>query len=211
LDVHWTAWAKDEPPSPTDSECLQIPSAGRSRATSDSRRSDVPSVRSSSGQPEHMRWWPFTRHRPAQPFDLPAIDPSQPIKRPSLLESSFPSWLPSPHGRHGEGTLSMDQHPGTKSQPHNWGLQFPMPTPPPAPFTLAQSRAPGWEVPWTARPPGSASLTGVYEPLENASGESAEDKRYASKLNRWAQGRKRARTYLLYNAYVPLVCHIRLC
>ena len=96
----------------------------------------------------------------------------------------------------------------TASRTLDRGFRVPLPTTPAAPYTLPQSRTPGWDSPWAARPLESFSHRNIYEQLQN--GESAETQPVGdSTTNRswWPRARKRARTYLLNNTYVPLVRH----
>ena len=79
----------------------------------------------------------------------------------------------------------MDKHPNSR------GLTIDLPSPLSAPYTMAQSRTPGWDSPWTARP---------RNPDEDVSARDASnsDVRTESK-------KKRHRTFILTNPYVPLV------
>lgn len=103
------------------------------------------------------------------------------------------------------------------------GLHLPLPTP--APFTLAQTRTPGWDTPWSGGSSGpggrsSRSNTNVfvgqgsnlgvrdYAQLNGhghdngASDTSPDGGRNRSK---WYRRRKRIRAFVLNNSYVPLV------
>lgn len=108
------------------------------------------------------------------------------------------------------------------------GLHIPLPTP--APFTLAQTRTPGWDTPWSGGAAsqnwriasrtstnfiGQGSNLGVrdYAQLNGNAGEQQQgqqgqndDGRTRSK---WYRRRKRIRAFVLSNNYVPLVCSAR--
>ncbi|KAI0068389.1 hypothetical protein BV25DRAFT_1793779 [Artomyces pyxidatus] len=200
-------WAKDEPPSPTDSFLAPPPSPGGSRPPSEARRSDVMSYQSSNARSDgEHRWFPFTRHRPfvtsASGANEP--EPSRIEKRPSstrLSRSAVEEDDSFPAGK-------QPEYPNRRVR--DWGLQITMPTPPPAPFTLAQSRTPGWDSPWAPKPIERLAGTGIYEKLRNGD-VSASDRppdtadTQDTSMSRWARGRKRARRYLLTNTYVPLL------
>ncbi|KAH9064265.1 hypothetical protein EDB87DRAFT_1600080 [Lactarius vividus] len=179
-------WAKDEPPSPTDSHPAP-PSPGGSRVLSEARRSDVASPDDSSAGPsgagEH-RWFPFTRRRPplASEVSSGGSSTTRLEKKPVALRTA--------------ATLAR---PGL-------GLRISMPTPPVTPQALARTRTPGWDSPWAARPPESLPRRDIYEQLRN--GDSVEGQPPDSPVANecwWPRARKRARAYLLTNTYVPLL------
>ena len=204
-----TAWAKDEPPSPTDSHHAP-PSPGGSRGQSEARRSDVLSHDSSStgpsGEVEH-RWFPFTRRRPTLALEGSATT--------SRLEEKPVTVTTSPSGLPDEGVCSPIPVAKSPEQPRSrtrdWGLRIAMPSPPATPHAPTRSRTPGWDSPWAARPLESLSHRNIYEQLQN--GGSIEEQQPDSSINDgswWPRARKRARSYLLTNTYVPLVmCILR--
>jgi hypothetical protein len=191
------AWAKDEPPSPTDSH-HELPSPGGSYGPSDSHRSDV-SQHSSTGvagpSGEH-RWFPFTRRRPMLPS--PEVFGAEPS--PTRLERRPTINL----GFHHRDDRSLEP-----STSRTLDFRIALPTTPATPYTLPQSRTPGWDSPWAARPLESFSHRNIYEQLQN--GESAEEQPIENSTTTngswWPRARKRARAYLLNNTYVPLVKH----
>lgn len=94
-------------------------------------------------------------------------------------------------------------------------LQIALPPPPAAPNTMAQSRTPGWDVPWTPRADGMGDYLshGQYEPLDpdhSAVREAGLRESLTKAKPGWAGMRQRARRYLLSNVYVPLVRHYNL-
>ena len=86
-----------------------------------------------------------------------------------------------------------------------------MPTTPAVLYTLLQSQSLGWDSPWVAKPFELLSRRNITETLQN--GGTPDDQSpnggYDSDPNDswWPRTRKRARTYLLNNTYVPLVKH----
>ncbi|KAI9445241.1 hypothetical protein H4582DRAFT_2108951 [Lactarius indigo] len=175
-----TAWAKDEPPSPTDSHPAP-PSPGGSRVLSEARR-------------EH-RWFPFTRRRP--PLASEVSSGSSSTNRLEKKPAAHLSGLPD------EGicapVLGESSPEQPRSRARDWGLRITMPTPPVTPQALARTRTPGWDSP-------SLSRRDIYEQLRN--GESVEGQPPDSPVANeswWPRTRKRARAYLLTNTYVPLL------
>ncbi len=198
------AWAKDEPPSPTDSH-HEPSSPGGSYGPPDVHQSDV-SQKSSAGPSGEHRWFPFTRRRPMLP-------PSEAFGAgPSLtrLERRPTISLGFPH-RDDRSLAPGEKSPEQASPPTlDRGYRIALPTTPATPYTLPQTRIPGWDTPWAAaRPLESFSHRNIYEQLQN--GESAEEQPVedatATNVNWWPRARKRARSYLLNNTYVPLVKH----
>ncbi|KAI0271334.1 hypothetical protein BC834DRAFT_858952 [Gloeopeniophorella convolvens] len=201
-------WAKDEPPSPTDSH-REPPSPGGSPRPSETRRSDAISYHSSVGPSDgEHRWFPFTRRRPILISDASSAGPStiRMEKRSSSLKvSQLPFSLPRKDDHAAAlGEKNSEQAP---SRSRDWNLRITMPTPPAAPYTLAQSRTPGWDSPWAAKPLEPFGHRSIYEQLQN-NGEGSEDQPpESSETNQswWPRVRKRARAYLLTNTYVPLL------
>ncbi|KAH8988914.1 hypothetical protein EDB92DRAFT_1935686 [Lactarius akahatsu] len=200
-------WAKDEPPSPTDSHPVP-PSPGGSRVLSEARRSDLASPDDSSAGPsgagEH-RWFPFTRRRPPLASEVSSGSSSTTRlekKKPAALITSLSSGLPDEGISPGERSPEQSRSRARR----DWGLRITMPTPPVTPQALARTRTPGWDSPWAARPPESSSRRDIYEQLRN--GESVEGQPPDSPVANeswWPRARKRARAYLLTNTYVPLL------
>ena len=127
------------------------------------------------------------------------------------------TWMTSAaaHPHADDASSSSTERPPEPSARREWGLHLAMPTPPTAPFTLAQSRTPGWDSPWAPRPPEGPER-GLYEQLDKLHVEGADDHTHAHAhthahdqdtrtLSPWARRKKRARAYLLSNTYVPLV------
>lgn len=197
-------WAKDEPPSPTDSH-HELPTPRGSYGPSDAHRSDM-SQHSSAGPSGEHRWFPFTRRRSILPSsEVFGAEPSLTrIERRPTISLGF----------HHRDDRSLE--PGNRSPEQatartlDRGFRMALPTTPAAPYTpytLPQSRTPGWDSPWAARPLESFSHRNIYEQLQN--GESAEEQPVedptATNGSWWPRARKRARAYLLNNTYVPLL------
>ena len=212
LSLLHTAWAKDEPPSPTDYN-HEPPSPGGSRGPTDS---DVASYyKSPVGTSGEHRWFPFTRRRPVLASDMFGADPSTPVrleKRPSILRSPSlgPGFARSREDRSPARGGTTDQARTTSPRARDRSLRIAMPATPAIPYTLSHSRTPGWDSPWTAKPIESLSHRNIYEQLRN--GETSEEHSPdtgTTNDNWWPRTRKRARAYLLNNTYVPLVKYTR--
>jgi len=135
-------------------------------------------------------------------------------KRSSILRS--PSLIAGfarrgeDHGPVPVGGRNQEQA-STSPRARDRSLRIAMPTTPAIPYTLSQSRSPGWDSPWVAKPFESLSRRNISETLQN--GGTPDDQSpnggygYDPNDSWWPRTRKRARTYLLNNTYVPLVKH----
>lgn len=111
------------------------------------------------------------------------------------------SWLSASHRRSPENSprsKGLEGHRSTMEQHQSdWGLTIDLPPPPTASFTLAQSRTPGWDSPWTAR----AARNGHSQAQDLFGYDEDEDE----KLTRWSARKKSLRRFVFTNTYVPLV------
>ncbi|KAI0304927.1 hypothetical protein BC826DRAFT_978988 [Russula brevipes] len=187
------AWAKDEPPSPTDSH-HEPPSPGGSRDPSDAPRADDTSHPSSIVPSEHR----CAAHPP-----LVRIERRPSIFRSASITAGF-ARREDPHSPALGGGKGQEQ--AGPSRLRDRSLRISMPGTPAATHTLSHSRTPGWDSPWAPRPLESLSHRTIYEQLQN--GDSAEEQPpegTAGDGTWWPRTRKRARAYLLHNTYVPLL------
>ncbi|KAI9457733.1 hypothetical protein F5148DRAFT_341572 [Russula earlei] len=201
-------WAKDEPPSPTDSQ-YEPSLPGRSRGPSDASRSDA-SQNSLIGQRGEHRWFPFTRRHPMPPSEVSRAE-SPPVrleKRSSILRSS--SFNAAGFGRREDHSPALDEKSQelAHSRARDRSLRIALPATPATPYSLSHGRTPGWDSPWaaSARPLDSLPRGDVYEQLQ--SGESPERQPHDEGTvdeSWWPRARKRARAYLLNNVYAPLL------
>lgn len=204
--MFYKAWALDEPPSPSDDPDGEQTAT---RRPSTARLSDVYSYQSSAhhGSEHGSRWWAFTRPRTSEPSQhAPPKDSYEhgelkpPEKRGSMFRDRSKSWLATSNRRSQDATgLSPrptktleGQHTPMDRHPNGWGLTIDLPPPPSAPFTMAQSRTPGWDSPWTARP--------LRNPEQDIFAREASDSD-----EKTGSRKKRLRTFILTNTYVPLV------
>ncbi|KZV75538.1 hypothetical protein PENSPDRAFT_71365 [Peniophora sp. CONT] len=205
-------WARDEPDSPTNS-VHQLQHQQHEPGSRPASSVDVRSMASSNRQDAEHRWFPFTRRRNdgllrphSASFSTVEGGPSHPretressssgrgtILTPLIESGNSPAAANSP----------SERQPGT-GRLRSWGLHLNMPQP--APSTIAQSKTPGWDSPWMAKPledggiPGAA--TGAGHSVHTGNEVKAED------LTGWAAFKKRTRRFLLNNVYVPLLFRI---
>ncbi|TCD69979.1 hypothetical protein EIP91_005568 [Steccherinum ochraceum] len=212
-------WARDEPPSPHDQDAPTdvAPSRPELFVPEQPRPSDVASYQSSAGDDPiagPSRWWAFTRHRPEgfSPAQQPQQDASGRVI-PMRGRSLSVAWLTSPIYRRSEDESSPilkskqpDSAEPIMSRKRDRGFHLDLPAPDPVVTTLSHNKTPGWDSPWTPRPPADlvARITG--NPPHNGSRLADTDEETQSeKLGVWARRRKRFRSYILINAYVPLL------
>ncbi|CCL98982.1 uncharacterized protein FIBRA_00990 [Fibroporia radiculosa] len=211
-------WARDEPPSPTEGD--RPTSSETIRHPLEYRVSDVTSYASSDipEDPGPSRWWIFTRHRHSSSQTDQSVPLTSSPLRKGLREwdrsLSIP-WLgTSNHQRSSEGSPVLYKgHENGLGSP--FALERPLfaadplhvdiPPPPSAPYTIAQNATPGWDTPWTARP---LDLVSRGRPTHEDIGELPTMNGQADhneKVGSWAKRKKRIRTYMIYNPYVPLL------
>lgn len=216
------AWAKDEPPSPTENT-LVSPSAlsatlpvdhPRPSASSLSREETIMS-NSTHEQPNGQSWWTFisgsrpprsmTRSRTRTSNGWPLIY-SLSEKRPRMMierSKTFLSQKTSTSNAVAAGKVKEEHESATEFGEQNpWNFNNPsLPQSPPDILTLKQARTPGWNQPWSPR-----------QPQTNDSDQEAEHEDDDANLESgrggprtWYRRRKRLRAFILNNNYVPLV------
>jgi len=195
--VFCAAWARDEPPSPTDPEHHDFLSAPSHESLR--RPSDVASYQSSDPGPS--RWWIFTLPRPQRTNTLErdALAELKHDLRGNLLKDR-----PTPK-RSGSGDTTTLRASEPKENGRNgWGLQVDLPRTP-RPFTLSHTQTPGWDTPWSARLPSSVARANGNGDAYNELGMEEEHHPEDDKQTPWKQRKKMLRGFLLTNSYVPLV------
>lgn len=179
-----TAWAKDEPPSPTE-----LPVSLETFGT-ESRLSDVASYQSASPS----RWWAFTLPRPRDGQPNPQNSGSRRKER-SL------SWLGSSNlmkdGNRKDCNVETVERTGFR----DWNLSITLPTPVQQPFTLSHNATPGWDTPWSAR---MAAQGPSRRRRDGSFAVNTVDEQETSSARKSQTRRKKFRTFLLTNTYVPL-------
>ncbi|PCH33820.1 hypothetical protein WOLCODRAFT_112587 [Wolfiporia cocos MD-104 SS10] len=212
-------WARDEPPSPTERDPNHARSSESVRQPTEYRLSDVASYQSSvPDDPGPSRWWAFTRHRATPSQSVPLTGNPSPSRR-GLREwdrsLSIPWLSASHHQRSPEGSPSTARaHDPDRSRP----LEEPIPADPlnahvpfreSSPHTIAQNVTPGWDTPWSVRPPDLVSRAhharDDISELAPVGSQQADNEADNEKLSTWARRKKHIRTYMIYNPYVPLL------
>ena len=144
------------------------------------------------------RWWAFTRPRPDDAAAQPLAPNAARHRDRSLSVSWLPTSLSRRPGEHGaaahdrDGAGAADFGPAAHDR-----LHIDLPPIQQSPITLAQTRTPGWETPWTPRAPGVSWSVDIEE--------SDSHENDGEKLSKWQRRKKRIRVYMLTNTYVPLV------
>ena len=84
-------------------------------------------------------------------------------------------------------------------------LSIPMPAQLPISYTLAHTNTPGWDTPWTARP--NAQGPNRHNRLDSYGFEEDQQSTSSPRISgsKWTRRKKRIRSFILVNTYVPLV------
>ncbi|KIY62430.1 hypothetical protein CYLTODRAFT_361491 [Cylindrobasidium torrendii FP15055 ss-10] len=195
-------WARDEPPSPTDDATAVADDHPFHRP--ESRPSDVGSL-SSSVPPS--RWWAFTLPRPREHN----ANSSAPEEHRKSTAHTLKDWLPSTPSvpfREGSSFARGGPKAPTMSERRAIALSIEMPPPPPS-LTLAQTQTPGWETPWTSRPAAQGPRHRHHDEEEDDIEEEDSDQvsltDTATNISTWQRRKKRIRSFILTNVYVPLL------
>lgn len=190
------AWARDEPPSPADQhDRLSAPSHESVR-----RPSDAASYQSSDPGPS--RWWTFALPRPQRTntTDKDTLNEVKHDLRGNLLKDRT---NPRRSGSGENGTFGNSEFKGNS---HNgWGLHLDLPRTSGKQLTLSHTQSPGWDTPWSARPPLSVTRANGHGGAYNEFGMEEHQPEEDNEQNPWKQRKKVLRNFLLTNGYVPLV------
>ncbi|EIW86608.1 hypothetical protein CONPUDRAFT_134006 [Coniophora puteana RWD-64-598 SS2] len=190
-------WAQDEPPSPTEPH-----DPDRPRPVVDLRSSDVTSSRSSvalgqAGPSTHSHWWAFARPHAdvgeAYPFEGSGAGSFNPDKKAVSFKERSP-WLMS-GTRRSPQDLAKDR--AFREQNSNLYLDLPRPDP----FTVSQSKTPGWDIPWQSKE--MSALT--HGDNHSRGAQSALSRPDDTVSHKSRSRKKRFRAFLLSNIYVPLL------
>jgi hypothetical protein len=178
-------WSKQEPPSPDEGLPVDTWPAGAPQSRPSSHHSTYFSAESS-------RWWTFN---------------TQSRKFPSAKDKSL-SWLPTPNPTRDQPSLRRLSTKRPEREPksfRDWNLSITLPAPNEQPLTLSHANTPGWNTPWTSRPAAQGPFRRYNdEEASNADWANVSDQSsvYSSI---WKKRRKRFRSFVLTNTYVPLV------
>ena len=200
-------WARDEPPSPTEQSG---PSTDTQRPpVPQSREPDAASFQTSTGE-DHSRWWSFTLPRSRdQYYDLHQVDSNPRIERKGFRDRSI-SWLQGSSSirdtipsRSRDKEKDKEKGKDREKEAENGDLHLPIP-PPPTSFTAAHATTPGWDLPWSGKLAAQGPHPDYYP--DNSSDSDQEDRASTTaRLTGWPLRKKQIRTFILKNAYVPLL------
>jgi hypothetical protein len=191
IDLLTPAWARDEPPSPTEQIGSAAPPA-ESRIFSDasSLQSNGPTSNSAS------RWWSFTLRTRQESFGL-LPHSIKPEKR-SVRDTSL-AWMPSSSSVH-EGYTFIRKDKGKEPDAYPPQLQVSVPTSAQFPNTATTPR---WDIPWSS--PSQPSGRDPFPQLRRGSPYGLEQEVVTTNLSKWSKRKKQIRSFLIANAYTPLV------
>jgi hypothetical protein len=217
------AWAKDEPETPTademtlDSERTPRPSITFLSHTSSSTRSDL-----SSNNTERLHGynrWTFAlantlpKSKRARSSDSSEDEDTKDDKKRQAGPSrpSRSRWNSRKRSNTQESTESQGGERSHTGRFLSSTLRLQLPLPPAAPFTLSHTKTPGWDTPWTPRLPDhisnceSPELESGGIPGDSNPSRSKENLASKSQAKAKIPLRKKIRSYVLHNNYVPLV------
>ena len=158
------------------------------------------------------RWWTFTLPRTRNDNRTDSFDrlPSPPPRpeRSRFREMSLSSWIPTSSTlREGSTFMRKDKEKESENSPpppppH---LTIPMPPALATTYTLSHTATPGWDTPWTARPAAQGPLRGHNRESSYGFAEDTHSSHHDKDLSTWGRRKKQIRSFILVNAYAPLV------
>ena len=182
-----SAWARDEPPSPTEQiGSASQPAESRIHSDASSLQSNRPTSNSAS------RWWPFTPRTRQESFGL--LPYSMKPERKSVRDTSLAWMPPSSSMREGYTFIRKDN----KKEPDAYLPQFQVSVPTSAQLSNTVT-TPEWDIPWS-----SPQLTARDRQFRRESHGSEQEVMTAS-LSKWSRGKKHIRSFIIANTYAPLV------
>ncbi|EAU93081.2 hypothetical protein CC1G_06801 [Coprinopsis cinerea okayama7 len=192
-------WARDEPPSPkeqTGSPTDAIQPAPQSHA------SDAASLQTTTD--DHSRWWGFTsRYR--DHYQGLHSHPGPRSERKGFRDRSI-SWLQASTSLR-EGMSSSGRKDKEKERDLENGDRPPplsIPEHPTSTYNPSAVNTPSWYMPWSAK----LAAQGPHPQYQDSYDSGQEDRVSSPEPTResgWAARRKRVRSFILTNAYVPLL------
>jgi hypothetical protein len=180
-------WSKQEPPSPDEGLSVDTWHAGAPPSRPSSHHSTYFPA-------EPSRWWTFN---------------TQPRKFPSAKDKSL-SWLPTPNPTRDQPSslrrLSTKRSERGPKSFRDWNLSITLPAPNEQPLTLSHAITPGWNTPWTSRPAAQGPFRHYNDDEDAPNADYADVSDQSSVYSSiWKKRRKRFRSFMLTNTYVPLV------
>ncbi|CAE7162018.1 unnamed protein product [Rhizoctonia solani] len=213
-------WARDDPPEPVEEpKALNL--------NTQKPHIDDHTALLSPRQSGSLRSFNVSGSNPSPASNPPDRSPISPI---SESPNGTPSWwarVPYPLRKASQGSVfnkrkgsagdaSEENHEaGPSTVARNANLKVELPE---GPFTLQQTQTPGWETPWAPHPPAAyrgttgrdragqsdMGYTGGKELGAAASRRTDDDDVRSRRGGRYSRIKRRLRTYILQNNYVPL-------
>ena len=191
IDLLTPAWARDEPPSPTE----QIGSAtqpAESRIFSDasSLQSNRPTSNSAS------RWWSFMLRTRQESFGLlpHSIKPEKKSDRDTSL-----AWTPRSSNMT-EGYTFIRKDKAKEHDAYLPQLQVSVPT---SAQLSNSATTPGWDIPWAS--PSQPSARDPFSQLRRGIPYVSKLEEVTESPSKWSMRKKQIRSFIITNAYAPLV------
>ena len=192
IDLLTPAWARDEPPSPTEQiGSTTQPTESRIISDTSSLQSNHPTSNSAS------RWWSFTLRTRRESFGLLPHSLVKPEKK-SVRDISL-AWIPPSSSMH-EGHTFIRKDKEKEPEAYLPQLQVSVPTSAQLPNTVT---TPGWDIPWAS--PSQPSARDPLPQLRRGSPYGSEPEVVTTNLSRWSRRKKQIRSFIIANTYAPLV------
>jgi hypothetical protein len=194
INLFTLAWARDEPPSPTE----KIGSTAQDVESAESHIiSDTSSLQSNRLPSDSAsRWWSFTSRARQESFAL--LSHSTKPEKKSIRDISL-SWM-SPSSSMPEGSIfirrNKEKGPDACVPPQ---VSIPTSTQLPDTATSPQNGTPRWDIPWS-----SPNVQGPSPQLRGSS-HGSDQELATTNLSKWSRKTKQIRSFIIANPYAPLV------
>jgi hypothetical protein len=191
IDLLTPAWARDEPPSPTEQIGFATqPAESRIFSDASSLQSNRPTSNSAS------RWWSFTLRTRQESFGL--LPHSIKPEKKSVRDTSL-AWMPRSSSMP-EGYTFIRKDKEEKHDLYLPQLQISVPTSAQLPNTAV---TPGWDIPWTS--PSQLSARDPFPQLRRGIPYVSKQEVVTANLSKWSRRKKQIRSFIIANTYAPLV------
>ena len=189
-DLLTLAWARDEPPSPTEQiGSTTQPTESRILSDASSLQSNPPISNSAS------RWWSFTLRTRQESFRLlpHSIKPEK-----KTVGDTSPAWMPPSSSTH-EGYTFIRKNKGKGPAAYLPQLQVSVPSSAQLHNTVS---TPEWDIPWSSPQPNPRD---PFIHLRRGSPYGLEQEVETTSLSKWGRRKKQIRSFIIGNTYAPLV------
>jgi hypothetical protein len=191
IDYLIPAWARDEPPSPTEQiGSTSQPTESRIICDTSSLQSNGPTSNPAS------RWWSFTLRSRQDSFGL--LPHSIKPEKKSFRDISLAQMRPSSSMHEGYSFIRKNKE--KESDAYLPQLQVSVPTSAQLPNTVTTS---GWDIPWSS--PSQPSARDPLSQHRRGSLYGLEQEAAPTHLSKWGRKKKQIRSFIIANTYAPLV------